>query len=827
MVHPAATMPTPKEKPFMTTIRTLVPRSVSTLSCLALASAASLAQTAAPPVPADAPVLIAQAGSAAPATAATPVAASDATKPQVVTVTSRRRLESIQEVPQSITAISAAQIRQEGATDLKDLGFSIGNYSSDAAYGNPARSTPVIRGVANSSGGGNGGTSAVYIDDVYIGDTSGNALSLMDVERVEVLRGPQGTLFGKNSISGAVNVTTMRPSKQFDGAVSLAIGNFGLVQPGVYLSGPLVPDLLYGKIAAMGTKRDGFDKVASTGEKVNTVKNQSVRAGLLITPTRSTDVSLNFDATEDTSSFGYADVLRDRIPTGPAYGATLNVPGVPFPLYRGRYNAGIAARDGNTTDGVIPGNTPGKPNTSKLEITGGSLKVDHRWDGLQFLSITASRKYKSASKADGDNGPLDLFYSDNTSTYKQASQEFRLIGQSAGFDWVAGLFYFKGERDVSRVTNVGQDFLNDARLVNPGLGGFFFTTGAAARALCPGGGAIGSSAVCSAAQFEPDFRKNTSTAAYGSVSYKIDAAFSLTGGLRYNREQLDQRYIPAYTIAPFFGLNGVPAVNAVSKSETDTSPSLSLAYKLDKDVNLYANYGKGYRSGFVNASDGKVVKPEVIQSYEIGAKSVWLDGKATTNVAVYRMDYTDLQRTRALNFGQQFVTDNAAKATIQGLELDASLRAFAGLDLTLSAGFNDAKYKSYTGARITLDDGSSSLADLSGARMLFAPKSTVALGARYNMDVAGFGTEFGGQVQNRSAFQVGDGPATIFKVNSQTNVNLFASLSPQQGSWKATVRVKNLSGKRYYLGPNQSADGTDYAVLSEPRTVTLDMRWDF
>ena len=806
-------------------VRTPVPRTVSALSCLALASSACLAQTANQPASAAAPVVLAQ---AAPATGQAAAQASDeANKPQVVTVTSRRRLESIQDVPQSITAITAAQIRQEGATDLKDLGFSIGNYTSDAAYGNPARSTPIIRGVANSSGGGNGGTSAVYIDDVYIGDTSGNALSLMDVERVEVLRGPQGTLFGKNAISGAVNVTTLRPSKQWDGSVSLAIGSHGLVQPGLLVSGPLVPGTLYGKLAAMGTQRNGYDKVASTGEKVNNVKNQAVRGGLLITPTRDTDVSLNFDASQDTSSFGYADVLRDRIPSGPAYGATVNVPGVPFPLYRGRYNAGFAARDGNPTDGVIPGNTLGKPNTSNLEVSGGSLKIDHRWGGLQFLSITGSRKYKAQSKADGDNGPLDLFYSDSTTTYKQTSQEFRLIGKGPSIDWVAGLFYFVGERDVARVTNIGQDFLNDARALNPGLGGFFFTTGAAARGLCPGGAAIGSSAICSAAQYEPDFRKNTSTAAYGSVSYKIDASLSLTGGLRFNKERLEQNYIPAYVVAPFFGLNGKPVVNSVRKSEDDVSPSLSLAYKLSKDVNLYANYGKGFRSGFVNASDGKEVKPEIMQSYEAGAKTTWLDGKATTNVAAYRMDYTDLQRTRALNFGQQFVTDNAAKARIQGLELDGSLRAMAGLDLTLSAGFNDAKYLSYPGARITLDDGSSSIVDLSGARMLFAPKRTVALGARYSTQMAGFGTELGGQLQNRSDFQTGDGPATIFKVGSQTNVNLFASVSPLQGNWKATLRVKNLSNKRYVLGPNQSADGTDYAVLSDPRTVTLDVRWDF
>jgi iron complex outermembrane receptor protein len=448
-------------------------------------------------------------------------------------------------------------------------------------------------------------------------------------------------------------------------------------------------------------------------------------------------------------------------------------------------------------------------------------------DDLQFLSITGARQYKAQSKADGDNGPLDIFYSDSTTTYKQTSQEFRLVGKGAIVDWVAGLFYFVGERDVARVTKVGRDFLNDARLLNPALAGFFFTSGAAARAFCPGGGPLGSSAVCSAAQYEPDYRKNTSTAAYGSVTYKIDSALSLTGGVRINREKLDQNYIPAYVVAPFFGLNGTPKVNSVSKTEGDVSPSVSLAYKLSQEVNLYANYGKGFRSGFINASDGKEVKPEVMQSFEVGAKATWLGGKAITNIAAYRMDYTDLQRTRALNFGQQFVTDNAAKARIQGLELDASLRAMAGLDLTLSAGHNDAKYLSYTGARVTLDNGSSSIVDLSGARMLFAPKSTVALGARYSFNLAGLGAELGGQVQNRSPFQVGDGPATIFKVGSQTNVNLFASLAPMQGNWKATVRVKNLENKRYVLGPNQSADGTDYAVLSDPRTVTLELRWDF
>jgi outer membrane receptor protein involved in Fe transport len=181
------------------------------------------------------------------------------------------------------------------------------------------------------------------------------------------------------------------------------------------------------------------------------------------------------------------------------------------------------------------------------------------------------------------------------------------------------------------------------------------------------------------------------------------------------------------------------------------------------------------------------------------------------------MEYKDLQRSRALNFGQFIVTDNAARARIQGAEFDGALRFGRDFDLTLSTGYNDAKYQRYEGAQITLDDGSNAIADLSGARLLFAPNFTSALGARYQF----------GLLQYRSPFQTGDGPASIFRVGSQTNVNLFTTLVLDDSGIKINARVKNLSNKRYYLGPNQSADGTDYTVLSEPRTVTVDVRWDF
>ena len=805
-----------KEISQMTLRQLRVPRSISVLTLIAFAATAAVAQSS-----------TTSSASAPGRTGATPQSASATL--DVVTVTSRRRTENIQDVPLSVTAVTAAQIEQEGASSLQDLGFSIGNYTSDAAYGNPARSTPIIRGVANSSGGGNGGTSAVYIDDVYVGDTSGNAMSLMDVERVEVLRGPQGTLFGKNSISGAVNVTTMRPSKVIEGSVGVTIGNYGLVQPSAFIAGPLVDGVLYGKVALLGTSRDGFETVLGTSEKVNDQKNTAFRGGFLVTPSKNTDIGINFDSSKDTSSFGYADAFRDRNPAGQPYGSPIPVgaiPGVPVPLYQGAYNAGIAKKDGDVFDGTIPGNTPGKPNTSSLQVQGVSLKVNHRIGDVEFVSITAGRKYSSASKADGDNGPLDIFYSDTNTEYKQTSQEFRFIGQGKEIDWVAGFFYFKGERDVQKVTNVGKDFLNDARLLSPALGGFQVTTGALAGILC-GGAALGSNSVCTASQYEPDFKRNTSTAFYGSATYKATSALSVTAGIRFNNEKVEQDYIPAYVVAPFFGLNGAPASQHNEKTESDVSPSISVGYKLSAATNVYANYSKGYRSGFINSSDGKDVKPETMQSYEGGLKTTWLDGAASTNFAVYRMEYADMQRTRALNFGQQFVTDNAAKATIQGLELDTTIRATRGLDFTLSAGYNDAKYDDYKGARISNDNGSSSIVDLSGATMLFAPKYTIALGTRYETAIGGFTTQFGGQVQHRTDFQVGDGPATIFQVAAQTNVNLFVTLAPADSSWKGTVRVKNLSNKRYYLGPNQSADGTDYAVLSAPRTITFELRKDF
>jgi iron complex outermembrane recepter protein len=796
----------------MSTRNHFVPRAISAATLLSVAIANCMAQTT-PTEP-------------APASPANKSDAENAQRVEMVTVTARRREERIQDVPASVSAISAGQIEREGAVTFKDLGFSLGNYTSNAAYGNAARNEPIIRGIADNSAGGAGGTTAVYVDDVYIGDAAGFATSLLDVERFELLRGPQGTLFGKNAIAGAVNITTFRPGKTLEGSAALTVGNYGLVQPNFFVSGPLKANVLYGKLAATATSRRGFDRVDGTGERVNDQKNHAVRGGLLLTPTPDIDVALNFDLSRDDVKGSYADAWRDR--AGQPY-ASANAPdsppfGLPFPYFIQSYQGTAAAADGNVFDGKIPGNTPGQPNRALLDVKGVSLKAERRWSNLTLLSVTAARQYDQNGTLDGDNGVRDIFYDTSKTRYKQVSQEFRLVGESGPLRYVAGAFFFQGRKSSSTITRLGSDFLVDVSAVGVPIPPS--TAYARLRDLVPDYGLVSDPLL----NYQLDEKKSTSTALYGSVTYKVSDRLSATGGVRLNREKLEQVFTPSYPIFPALGLVDVPAPTRFSKTENDVSPTLSAVYKLSEEINVYGSFSRGFRSGFVNTSDSKVVKPEAMNNFELGLKSTLFDGRVSANLTAFRMNYADIQRSRIIATSPTIVvaTDNASKSRIQGLELDLKMRATSALNLLLSVGLLDAKYIDYQGARVTLDDASTAVVNLGGTRMEFAPKATFALGANYDFVIQGdWRVQLGGQLQYRSAYQTGAGPATIFQVRNQTQGNAYLTFGKTNSDWTATLRVRNLGNKRYVVGPNQSPDGSDYAVLSEPRTITLEIKKTF
>ena len=712
-------------------------------------------------------------------------AATDDADDEVIVITARRTEESLQDVPAAISAFSAEALDRIQASDPTGLQGAVPNLNIVQGRGSSNATNIFIRGVGQPDALQTFDPAVgVYVDDIYYSRIRGTQLDLLDVERVEVLRGPQGTLYGKNTIGGALKLVTRKPGDTLRASASLAYGSYDQIEAKASVSGPF-GERSGGSLAVMRVKRDGYVKDELDGRKYNDRDSWAGRAALAFEPTDSLRIDLSADYTKDDASLTVGDPLNNLT----TFSATV----LPVSGLGDKYDW-----TGRTT--------PGFPNSTKLTHYGfsGTVTADVAQD-LVFKAIIAYRRLKTKDYIDIDATEYEIGDVLVDVAQRQFSQEYQLSYTGEKLTAVAGLYYLKEE-----VGSHQEAYADDI------LGPLFLNSGFL-RTI-------------------DDDLETKSYAAYANASYAITPTVNLSAGLRYTDEIKDYWR----TTSTFFSLlpafNGTYDFSPPEKSWDDWSPMASIDWKPIDNVMLYVRASRGFKSGGFNGRANTVAEssaydPETVWSYEAGFKSR-IASQLTLNVAVFTSTYKDFQ-ARVSGLDVDPVTDlpspklsvlNAGKLEISGAELEAAWRPVRGLLIDTQIGYLDADYKDFVDERFADDDRSFQTP-------AFSPKWTMRFGGQYEFDLGSGGSiTLGGQTRYKSRTAL----AVDNTLLDGTEIDgLF-----QKGYWVQDARIvwddasgrfslgvygNNLSDKAYKTdGQEFSSVGSIRTVYyGAPRTVTL------
>ena len=724
----------------------------------------------------------------------------EAGKLQTVTVTAERRLENIRDVPSSITALSGEllDVLNSGGQDIRLLSGRVPSLNIESSFG---RAFPrfYIRGIGNTDFDLNASqpVSLVY-DDVVQENPILKGFPIFDMERIEVLRGPQGTLFGRNSPAGVVKFESAKPGKRFEGYGTLSLGRFSAVNVEGAVNVPLSSTASL-RVALQSQNRDDWvnnTRATAPTKELEGYNDNAARVQLLLTPDKNYSVLFNVH-TRDLK--GSARVFRANI----IQGGTNN-------LVAGFDPARVSQ------DGI---------NKQEVKNTGGSVRV--RWDmgnGMALSSITGYETVKSLSGGDIDGGfgavflgpgnfgpgfiPFDAESADGMPKHKQFTQEFRLESTGSGaLKWLAGLYYFDEQLNI--------DSFNFSSLGGNARNGF-----------------------------ATQKQDNQAYAVFGSLNLDASDALKLRAGLRYTDDQkdfvADRIQAPPFS-PPFIGRR------TANTSATNTSGDFSATYALDKNTNVYGRVATGFRAPSIQGrllfgDTPSVAKSEKVTSYEAGIKGDFLDRRARASASVYSFTVKDQQLTAvggAANFNQLV---NAAKSVGSGAEFDLQALITDNLLFTVGGSYNKTQIKDPNlridacGSGCTVLDRITAPANpavgkfaptvsIDGNPLPQAPKVTLNFSARYGMPVAGGEFYVLTDWVYRGAVNFFLYEATEFKGKALLEGGLRAGYNFGQGKYEAAAFVRNIADKTVVVGGIAFNNLTGF--INEPRTFGVSFKANF
>ena len=744
-----------------------------------------------------------------------------------VLITSRRRQESSQDVPIPITVIRGATAEDAGAFNvnrLKELVPTVQLYSS-----NPRNTTLNIRGLGSTFGLTNDGIDpgvGFYVDGVYFARPAATTLGFVDIEQIEVLRGPQGTLFGKNTTAGAFNITTRAASFQPGASFEVSYGNFGYIQAKTSLTGPLSKKLA-GRISFSGTQRDGLLYNVATQSSVNDLNNLGARGQLLYTPSDNVRITLAADNSRQNPN-GYAQVIGGVVTTKRA-------------PYR-QFNAIIADLNyalpsTNPFDRIIDHDTPWR---SRNELGGVSLNVDAKVGGGTLTATSAWRYWNWGPSNDRDfTGLPVLALSQAPSRHEQWSQEIRYAGSlSSRLSGVLGVFA------------IGQDLKTDPyHTEESGAAQWRFSQNSTSL-LWRTPGLLDGYGIRTTSRLQ-----SFGGAAFGQLDWAINDKLHLLPGIRFNYDQKEA----SYNRQTYGGLQtSDPALLAIKNAvysnqqfdvrvaENNFSGQLTLAYKASKALNAYATYANSYKPVGVNlgglpTANGNVlidlakIKPEYVTHYEIGLKTRPLP-QATLNFVAYNTDIQDYQtqvQTAELGVNRGYLA-NAERVRVYGAELDGNIRVSEHLTIHGAAAFTEGKYVSFTNAPVPLEEvgGETAFKDVSGGALPGISRWSGSLGG----EVSGSGKliSLKGRyfvaldTYYRSSFSSSPSPSRYLNVDGYALLNGRVGFRASNGV-SVLVWSRNLLNTNYFeqLLPAAGSAGQYAAVLGDQRTFGVTLRYNF
>lgn len=707
-----------------------------------------------------------------------------------ITVTARRRSENLEKVPVAVSAFSAEDMKDMQAVNIDGLQGSVPNLNIVQGRGSSGNVNIFIRGIGQpdalqSFDPGVG----FYVDDVYYSRINGSLIDLFDVDHVEVLRGPQGTLYGKNSTGGAVKVITKKPSDYAQGSVELTVGDFGRINTKAYFSGPL-GETISGSIAAGTFKHDGYVTDPDTGRHFNDDDTQSVRGKLDFHPSDNFNAVLSMDYTRQNTA------LTMGRPTAPLISADL------------AGGAGLLLLPTTGEWDYHARSSFGSDKGQKLTHKGVDLHMNwvlnQNWD---FKSISAYRKLDTDAYIDIDASEFELGDVLVALRQKQTSQEFQFqFDNNDNLQAVFGLYYLNEKVPSHQEAYAGDLFPEFLRTIDDDL-------------------------------------ETTSYAGFGHANWSFGDGWSLAGGVRYTHEKKNYaRTTSAFFGAPFQAFTADPQAVIAPTSHTwsAVTPSLSLQKQFTPQVMAYVSANRGFKSGGYNGransqieADDPIFDPEYVWTYEAGLKMRSADSRALANIAVFHSNYKDFQaRVSEItnpddaipNFS--FPVLNAAKLTMDGIEFEGSTLIGEGTRLHAQVGYLNAKYKRFVDPRTEI---APSLADLH-AHVAFAPKWTARVAATqtFNLD-GGSALTFGGDVSYRADnwLSVDNRPNLMQKAYTLTG--LFGVFDSADGHWQVRGGVRNLSDETYMTDAQEfsSVGNIQTAYYGWPRNYYVTARYNF
>ena len=739
--------------------------------------------------------------------------AADSGKLETVTITATKRLQPLQSTPIAVSVISGSALEESNLNNLEAISAQVPtvNFRTNASNKDAAL---FIRGVGTiSTSPGVEPTVSTVLDGVVTARPGQATLDLVEIDRIEILRGPQGTLFGKNASAGVINIVTRAPSKAFSGYADLGLFQGGEKRIRLGASSELVTGLVRGSISAMAGSYDGNVTNVFDGSKVNGYDRKGVRARVDITPSKDLKVVLIADRTQadDTPPTGVP--VSSNVTTFPSGAVTANP----------NYALAVAPVVLSPSNRQI--NSEMKTRVSDVN-SGFSAQIDWNVGNHQVTSITALRKWTNEQFQDQDRMGTHYRGFNRTADkgnldFQQTSQELRIASTNKGFvDYVAGLFYLQG-KDDERYERT--------------------TTRCAASAATPLANGL---VPCTVPTTTVDNGvalygiKNTSMSLFGESTINFLPDFRALAGLRYTSDDLSYYHgrvytpdptTPAAVSAPGIGANR--ARTSGSTSENAVSGRFGPKFDINKDVMGYITLSRGYKGPAYNVffnmtpTQDNVLAPEKSKSLEAGLKTTLMDGRMRLNLALFKTNYSGYQANVPDLVGGVVVTRliNAGEVTTSGMEIDMTARLTPALTVSAALANIEARVLNFN-----CPPGATASCNINGRQMPFAPDWKASVRAKYVQPLSGKLTlEYGVDANRQSAtnFDLSQQPDSVQP--AYTIVNASLSLSSTAG-WRVSLMGKNLGDKSYATFIQSGGNHVNrYVPRDDQRYYGVTARYDF
>ncbi|WP_417318907.1 TonB-dependent receptor [Emcibacter sp.] len=698
-----------------------------------------------------------------------------------ITVTARKRSENLQSVPVSVSAMTADAIDRSMADNLQHLEGMAPNVVIDSYNAFPNAVSISIRGISHTEIEKSFDPAiGVVVDGVFMGTNAQAMVDNFDLERVEILRGPQGTLFGKNTIGGTINVVRKKPEYELSGKASYGYSSFDRHDLKAAVNLPVADDKLALRLAGSYSKSDGHLTNTATGEKLSGVDTLSVRAAALYNVSDEVEVYLNLDHTRDRS-----DLAGLRNATQPTQ--LVSVPGLlglspAYPGYPADTGPLYEVRSDLPEDGT------------SYDTTSASLEVNVDKGDYIITSISAYRWVDEDVYNDFDAEDSAIFNSRRQQEHDQFTQEVRLTSNwSDTYEFVAGLYYFWSDYSLHQEIDLFTDWITCGSL-----------PGAYAAFGCRQSGDAG--------------QTTNSVAGFFQGNANLTDKLRVTVGGRYTYEKKEFESTPI--VYPYGALGSASDDESWSKF----TPRIGLDYRVNDEFFLYGSFSRGFKSGGYNGRAGTVTSlgpydPEQVDSYEVGVKSTLLDRSLRLNIAAFYNDYKNMQvellRTISGGTGQETIVANAAAAETYGVEAEFTYRPIASLTFSGNIGILEASYKNFVA-----DIGLGGVMDNSDLLLRKAPSLQYSLAASYEHTFGDFATGLF-DIRYRWADQL-ETTTQNYEFGHRRSVGTLdasIALEDQNGVWTVSLFGRNLTNEEYIQ------DGLAAGALLSITSVSIPRTW--